>query len=90
MYSFENYGVIRVIFSQMVSKNSDVDAPFQQKFKCHSSKMSCGHCNYQNAVFSVSIAFAQVHRETAFQCAGHELAVTDRSTDLARSYLTFE
>ena len=49
--SCENYGVIPVIFSQMVSKNFGVDAPFQQKFKYHASKMSCGHCNYPNAVF---------------------------------------
>ena len=49
--SCKNNGVIPVIFNQMVSKNSGVDAPFQQKFKYHSSKMSCGHCNYLNAVF---------------------------------------
>ena len=46
----ENSGVISVIFSQMVSENSGVDSPFLQKFKCHSSIMSYGHCDYPNAV----------------------------------------
>ena len=52
-FSCENYGVIPVIFREMVSKNSSVVTPFQQKFKCHSSKISCAHCNYSNAVFRV-------------------------------------
>ena len=51
--SCENYVVIPVIFSEMVSKNSVVDAPFQQKFKCYFNKISCAHCNYSNAVFCV-------------------------------------
>ena len=51
--SCENYGVIPVIFSEMVSKNYGVDAPFQQKFKRLSSKISCAQCNYLNAVFCV-------------------------------------
>ena len=39
----------------MVNKNSGVDAPFQQKTKCHSSKMLRAHCNYSNAVSGVLI-----------------------------------
>ena len=62
--SSENYGVIPVIFSQMVNKNFDVDASFQQKFKCHSNKMSCGHCNYPNAVFSVKYSTQNGNQET--------------------------
>ena len=53
MSSCENYDVMPVIFSEIVSKNSGVDAPFQQKFKRHSSKISYAHCNYSNAVFCV-------------------------------------
>ena len=51
--SRKNYDVIAVIFIEIVSKSSGVVAPFQQKFKCHSSKMSYRHCNYPNAVFFV-------------------------------------
>ena len=40
VYSCENYIVILVIFSEVVSKNFGVDAPFQQKFKWHSIKIS--------------------------------------------------
>ena len=60
--SCENYGVITEIFTQMVSEkkgwkseNSGVDSPFQQKFKCNSSKMSCAHCTYSSAVFCVQL-----------------------------------
>ena len=83
--SCRNYGAIPVSFSQMVvSKNSGVDAPFQQKFKCHSSKMSRGHCNYPNAVSCVSIRSGSIVWLCLFGFAHLGLLVRARLLESAR------